>query len=232
MSTEQLLESFGRLVTKLDFGQGNTSYCKELKRKYRPIIASDNTSRKESSANAIRVIIERLYKIYKSDIILKDFGFIDETKKDTDGQYILDDNSFVIDNVDIGKMYMNALDTDDEEGLRFVNNELLFLFYQVAPNEDQREIDKKHKKSPPKTQAPPNPLAAVQAQPDLAKRMESMLMKNKNKLKRAEKDPNAIPEVLADFFQNNSKDMAGMLTGMLGSMGIDPSKMDGDSQDN
>ena len=233
MSAEQLLESFGRLVTKLDFSSGNAAHCKELKRKYRPIIASDNVNKKDTAASAIRSVIDSLYKIHRDDIITKDFGFLSNAKTDENGNPLFDDNSFIVDNIDIGGMYINALDADDEDNLRIVNNELLFLFYQVASDDDKREIDIRYKKAPPKnkpnTSSPSgNPLSAVQgAQPKLAQQMEKMLNKNKNKLKRAEKDPNVIPEVLADFFQNNSKDMAGMLTNMLGSMGIDPSQMNG-----
>jgi len=203
-----------------------------LKRKYRPIIASDNLNKKETAANNIRTEIDKLYKIHREDIMTKDFGFLGGAREDDDHNPISDDNSFIIDKIDIGRMYTHAIDTDDEDNLRIVNNELLFLFYQVAPGTDQKEIDTRYKKAPSKTpktgSLPGNPLSSVQGvQPKLAQQMEKMINKNKNKLKRAEKDPNVIPEVLADFFQNNSKDMAGMLTSMLGTMGIDPSQMNG-----
>lgn len=226
MSAEQLVESFYRLVTKLDFTNKNAEYCKELKRKYRSVIASNNSKKKESIALLIRESITPLYSINREDILSKDFGFLTEAKKDNEGRPISGDGALVIDGFDIGTMYINALDDDDDENLRFVVNELLFLFYQIAPEEDQKLIDTKYKKQPKPSPPMANPIAASQnAQPGLAKKMEDMLRKNKNKLKKAEQDPNAIPEVLADFFQNNSKDMAGMLTGMLGSMGIDPSQM-------
>lgn len=233
MSAEQLVETFGCLLSKLDFVNENASSNKELKRKYRSIIASDNHNKKSSAADIIRSSIEKLYDLHREEIMSKDFGFLVEAKIDNNGKPIFDDNTLIIDGHDIGALYLNALDAGDEDNLKLVNNELLYLFYQIAPESDQKQIDSKYKKAPVKAPSNassgtfPNPLSAAQGvQPNLAKQMEKMLQKNSTKLKKAERDPSVIPEVLADFFQHNSKDMAGMLTGMLGSMGIDPSQMD------
>lgn len=227
MSAEQLVESFNCLITKLSFANGNVQTCKELKRKYRSVIASDNLKKKEELATIIRSSITPLYNSNRDDIMSKDFSFLVAAEKNEDGKLIPSNNTLIIDNHDIGAMYLAALDDDDDENLRLVVNELLFLFYQIAPEQDQKLIDSKYKKAKP-VSTTPNPLTAAQnVQPNLAKQMEKMLQKNKDKLKKAEKDPSVIPDVLADFFKNNSKDMAGMLQGMLGTMGIDPSQMSG-----
>ena len=210
MTEEQILKSFNCLISKLDFAQSNTTLNREFRRKCRSLIISDNQSKKNDLISLIRSSVESIYKEHREDIMSKDFSFLTE-------------NVLVIETVDIGVLYINALDEDDEEALKLVNNELLFLFYQVAPSDDKKEIDKIYKKAAPKVE--PTKSVPQGVQPNLAKQMERMLQKNKHKLKKAETDPNVIPEVLADFFKNNSNDMAGMLTGMLGTMGIDPAQM-------
>lgn len=233
MSAEQLVETFGCLLSKLDFVSENAAKYKELKRKYRSIIASDNHKKKSDAAEIIRASIDKVYNLHREDIMSKDFGFLTEAKTDDNDKPIVGENTLIIDGYDIGTLYLSALDAGDDDHLKLVNNELLYLFYQIAPESDQKQIDSKYKKAPVKAPSNtssgtfPNPLSAAQnVQPNLAKQMEKMLQKNSTKLKKAERDPSVIPEVLADFFQHNSKDMAGMLTGMLGSMGIDPSQMD------
>jgi len=227
MSSENILESFIRLITKLDYVAANLEPCKELKRKYKPIRASDNKSKKDSVMNPIIEEVKRLYAIHREEVMSKDFSFIESAKKDESGKYIITENTLILDNVDFGSLYLNTADSDDDENLKYVNNEILFLFYQVAPEDDQKVIDTKYRKKhvDPEPTTPNQMAEKLKKQPNLAKKMEEILNKNKDKLKHAEKNPSAIPEVLADFFKNNSGDMAGMLTGMLGNMGFDPSKM-------
>lgn len=243
MSDEKLLESFICLIRKLDFVNENTEACKKLGRVYRPLFESDNVGKKSDVAEKIRIGLKTLYEKHREDIICKDFSFIQpassSTNQDGSSVYAVNSDTFIVDNFDIGILYLNAIDADIPEALRSVNTELLYLFYQIATEEDQKVIASKYMKkgdggddtnqkgtttgSSKGGKGIPN--IPITAAPNLAKKMEKMLQKHKGKLKKAEHDPNAIPEVLADFFQNNSKDMAGMLTGMLSTMGIDPAQM-------
>lgn len=210
MSSEDLVESFVRLISKLDIVSANTEACKSLKRKYRSVVASNNTKKKEDLALIITSTLTPLYHEHRDDVLSRDFGFFSG-------------KSISIDSNDISSLYENALDSDDDAAILLLTNELLYLFYQIAPKNDQEIIDERYKKQ---QKAPVQPTMPSQAaQPQLAKQMEKMLQKNKGKLKRAENDPSAIPDVLADLFKNNSGEMAGMLTGMLGVMGVDPSQM-------
>lgn len=218
-----LVEIFSCLLAKLDKEKTNVPLAKELKRKYRSLNASDNKKKKEEASAVISTCITAIWEKHRDDIMSKDFSFVKRAEVDEANNPVVGDNTLVIDGVDIGVLYLNALDSEEEDILKIVHNELLYLFYQIAPEEDQKEIDARYKKAPAKA---PKANPGV-AQPTIAKQMEKLLQKNSHKLKKAEKDPNAIPEVLADFFSNNSNEMAGMLTGMLGTMGIDPTQMAG-----
>lgn len=207
MSSENLIESFCCLLGKLDIVDDNKAVCRDLKRVYRTLIASNNSGKKSDVSNRLHDLIRPVYDEHKELIMLKDFSFL----SDKPGILVIDDH-------DIGTLYCNALDSTGDDNITLLMNEMLFLFYQVAPMKDRKIMDDKYKKASTKKPTPT-------VQPNLAKQMEKILEKNKHKLKKAENDPNAIPDVLADLFQNNSKDMAGILTGMLGSMGIDPAQM-------
>lgn len=211
MSSENLIESFCCLLGKLDIVDDNKTACRDLKRVYRTLIASNNSGKKSDVSNRLHDLIRPVYDEHKELIMLKDFSFL----SDKPGILVIDDH-------DIGTLYCNALDSTDDDNITLLMNEMLFLFYQVAPMKDRKIMDDKYKKASAKK---PTPTTTTAVQPNLAKQMEKILEKNKHKLKKAENDPNAIPDVLADLFQNNSKDMAGILTGMLGSMGIDPAQM-------
>lgn len=226
---ENLIESLICLLQKLNITDKNASKCKELVRKYRPLLVTTNEQKQQEACKHIKDSFLKIYNEHKSDIIDKDFTFLQE-------------NTFIFDNVDMGTLYLNVVDMDDTDKLEAVSNELLFIFYQISPDEDRKMIDEKHRKKKEKEKAKgelesenvterskkknktkdtPQPNNT----PNIAKKMETILSKHKHKLKKAEKDPNAIPEVLADFFKENSGDMAGMLTDMLKGMGLDPSKM-------
>jgi hypothetical protein len=210
MSSDQVLESFGRLLAKLAAIPCNKEQCRVISRIYRPLIISENATKKSTASSKIESIIKPLYTTYREDILLKDFSF-------------LSDNKLIIDDTDISSLYINAIDSDDDDSLKYINNELLYLFYQVATSDDQKTIDTKYRKKPtPQSSEIPN---MKNMQPNMASKLENLLNKNKTKLKRAETDPSAIPEVLSDLFKNNSDEMAGMLNGLLGTIGINPSNV-------
>lgn len=208
---ETLIESLVCLIQKLNVTESNSTKCRELSRKYRPVLVSTDEQKHNDIRTHIKSTLVPVLDAHRNEIINKDFGFLKE------GVLIFDD-------VDIGTLYINVLDSDDTDKLDSVSNELLYLFYQIASDDDRKLIDEKHRKkntTPPKTKKK----AAEPSTPNVAKHMENILSKNKHKLKRAEKDPTAIPEVIDDFLKNNSKDMTGMLLDMMKGMGLDPSKM-------
>jgi len=206
MSNDQVLESFGRLLAKLASIPDNQEQCRILSRKYKPLIISDNNAKKNTAVQYIESILTPLYTQYRDDIIQKDFSFLNK-------------DIFILDDVDVGILYMNVIDQEDSDALKLIVNELLYLFYQVSTPEDQKSIDTRYRK---KTQPMPPQQGS---QTTMTKGLEDILKKNKHILKKAESDPSAIPEVLSELFKNNSDQMAGLLGGMLGGMGIDPSQM-------
>jgi hypothetical protein len=210
MSSDNLIESFCCLVGKLDIVDDNKIPCRDLKRTYRTLLASNNIGKKADVSNQLHDIIRPVYNANRDLILLKDFSFLSEAE-----------GIMVIEQQDIGTLYTKALDCEDDSNITLLMNEMLYLFYQVAPSKDKKILDDKYRRPSNKKTS----TSSSTPQPNLAKQMEKILEKNKHKLKKAENDPNAIPDVLADLFKNNSDDMAGILTGMLGSMGIDPAQM-------
>lgn len=204
---DKLLESFVCLIKKLDILEANKANCNILSRKLRAIACSDNLKKKGVYGEMINQVIEPLYKKNREDIMCKDFSF-------------LTDSNFVYDEVNVGQLYLNVIDSDDSDGLDKITNELLYLFFLIATDEDKDEMDKKYKKSKPVSQMPDMAQLAQGVKP-IGTGLQGILQKHASKLKGAEKDSSKIGKVLSDIFKSDSEAMVGMVQGVLGNMGMD-----------
>ncbi len=210
---EKVLESFLTLVARLQVIEKNGDICIALRAKYRPVFASTNSNNKEKAGSEIAQILRPIYKTYRDNVIEKDFSFLleDEAK-----------DGFIVHGKSIGLAYGNIIAGGSDEDVKKVTNGLLHLFFLVAPEGDQKEIEDRHAKKEEVSKKHPNFAALGPGRPNtsIAHKMEKLLDKHKDSLKRAENDPAAISGVLGDFFHENSRDMAGILTNILGNTGV------------
>lgn len=201
----KILESFVNLIAKLDFVPSNVSECNRLKPLYKPALASNNEQKKTDIGNQIRQSLDPIYALQRSNIIDKDFSFIIES-------------GLVIKGHDIGSLYKQIFTVNDDMGLTAVTNELLYLFYLVAPEEDQKIIDAKYCKAKQQSMTPE--MLAKSTPPNMMKDLETILERNAPALKAAENDPSKIPSVITSLFSNNAREMGGLVGQALNGFGI------------
>lgn len=211
---EKVLESFLTLVARLQVVSGNSDACMALRVKYRPIAMSTSTKDKAKAGSEIASILKPIYDANREKVMDKDFSFL------LQGEGM--EGIFMVQGKDLGQAYASVVANGSDEELKKVTAGLLHLFFLVSPEEDQKVMEERHAKKDEVSKKNPNFASLGPGRPNvgMAHKMEKLLEKNKDKLKRAENDPTAISGVLGDFFHENSRDMANMLTNILGDTGV------------
>lgn len=211
---EKVLESFLTLVARLQVVNKNAETCIALRVRYRPINASTNSNTKIKAGTEIAEIFRPIYETNRDKIVEKDFSFL-----------LDEDGILMIQGKDIGKAYANVMAEGSDEEVKKITGGLLNIFYLVAPDPDQKIIEERHAKKEEPAKGRPNFAALGSGRPNvsIARKMEKMLDKHKDSLKRAENDPAAISGLLGEFFHENSRDVGNLVTGLIGDIGIDPS---------
>lgn len=198
----KLLECFVCLLSRLRDTPENVSAYELVCEEYKPVLLSSNDEGKATLSKKIERSVVPVYEQYRKEILNRDFSFLKQ-------------GVLVVGEIDVGYLYRNTLRSDNDTVLKKVTSELLFLFHCVMNEEDKILVETKFKK--PKKEKKSRTEAAVD--------MEHMLSKNKDSLKKLEKDPNAIGDVMGDILKNNSADLSKIATGLLSGMGLDPSKL-------
>jgi hypothetical protein len=202
----KLLECFVCLISRLRDTPENLTACQEASRVYKPILLSSDDEKKTEISERIGSSITPVFEQYRKDIMNRNFSFLGE-------------NVLIIDQIDVGSLYQNTLMSDNDTNIKKVTSELLFLFHSIMSEEDKALVESKFKK----------PKKAKKAKSETALDMDKMLSKNKDDLKKLENDanPDAIGDVMGNILKNNSGDLGKMATNILGTMGLDPSKLSG-----
>ena len=205
-----VLESLVNLISKLDFVQGNVEICSKLKAIYRSTLLGSNFNKKDSVGLRIKESLEPVYNKHREDILQKDFTFVAEHG------LTIDSHS------EYQQLYINTFSSDDETSILLAQNELLYLFYLVAPDNDRDTINEKYsrKKEPdaPTTAKAAATAAAKSIPSNMVKNLATILKEHQHELKAAEKDPSKVPDVINGIFTKNSKDMSVLVGHALSNM--------------
>lgn len=212
---QQLLEFFSDLINKLGNVNENTADIMPVARLYKALFSSEDVSEKEIVYINLKKSLESLYAIHSARILNRNFSFLLKEK-------------ISLLELPLSDMYARAVDSDKKDVFLMVNNVLLFLFYQIAPQADREIIDAKYRKKPaPVVEAKPTPKKSKKkgsntgtSQASLAEGLEKIFADNQDALKRAENNSEAVPEVLAGIFQNNAPQMASMLSNVMKGIGL------------
>lgn len=201
----KILESFVNIISKLDFVPSNVPECNRLKALYKPTLASSNERKKDDIGNQIRQSLEPIYAVQRENILDKDFSFIVES-------------GLIIKGHDIGSMYKEIFTVNDDLGIAAITNELLYIFYLIASEDDQKTVDAKYAKKKQQTVTPES--IASRVPPNMTTNIETLLQRNGSLLKAAETDPTKIPDVVTSLFTNNPREIGALVGQALGGIGL------------
>lgn len=206
-----ILESFVCLTSKLKLVDGNSKKGNALVRKYRSLTMSSDTNEINIVANKIKNIFMPIYNTHKSSIINKNYSF-------------LQPGMIVHEDIDIGDMYNVLLDDGNCTLIEKVTNELLFLFYNIAPPEDRKEIDAKHKKQQaPVQQTVENPMGQIgTVLPQLMNVVQGMLHKHQDSFKDQEMNPSNTVNVMKKLIDEDGGAIGQIMMDAMN--GVNPAK--------
>lgn len=200
------------IKTLIDFVSRLKSYrdiaekCNDFLRKYKQALSDANEERQTVICSGIKNILKIIYDANKASILEKDFSFI---KK----------GMFIVDDTDIGHLYIEAIDNnDDTDQIRKINSGLLFLFYQVMDEEDRKNVEAKFSGSKKAKETPKSENHDII--PNMSTQIDALISKNADVIKQAEKDPSKVGDVVESIFKNNSGELSNMIKGLVGSMGL------------
>ena len=195
-----VIKSLLDFIVRLKSVEKISEKCVIFARKYKQVNSEANESRRQAVSDGVKSVLSALYTTYKIQIKDKDFSFMNS------GIFILDDT-------DIGQLYLTAIDEEEDSNkINKINNGLLALFLHVMSDDDKKEVNDKFSK---KKEEPVNAAASIQ----------SLLAKNADVLKEAEKDQSKIPQAVQSILTNNSGEMMGIITNVLSSLGMNPENL-------
>lgn len=206
-----ILESFINLIQKLSVCKDNTSICREMIKKYKPIYQSKNDAKKKSLSEQIETSLKASYPSQRESILDRDFSFV------TVG-------TIVIDGYDISTLYSNMMCHDNDSEIKAVTNELLFMFSNICTDEDRKSIFERFAKKPAKQAQKVGVDDIKKVTNKLPEFVDTFMKKNKNLLKDAEKNPKKLTEIMTTMFSNNAGEFASMLNGIVGDIGAKDQK--------
>lgn len=210
-----LLETLIWLLDNLRNIDGNVTDCKTLRSKYRPLLDSTNTKKINKINEELSQTLTSLYTTHRDDIVEKDFSWMET-------------GMFIFSTVDISAMYRRLCEADADDKLSKVNNDLLLLFHEIAPDEDKKLIEEKHKKKEVVPTATPA-LTPKTGKPkkNMAMSLERIMEQNADIFKEAEKDPSKMGEAFRTLISRNGPEFGDLLSDTLSNMGIDFSSLPG-----
>lgn len=191
-----LLQTYIILLGHLRSFSGNEEECTSVIKEYKPILKANQRKRNQVDKE-IYPILKDVLDANTSDIKDKDFSFLGKS-------------STIILGANISEMVDRIWESDNDDSITNVVNELLYLFYQIMDQEDKKEIEDMYK-----TNKAPEPKMPDMGNLNMGKFMEKLLSKHKNTIKGAENNPALLNEAISEIIKDSTGDLVGMISNTI-----------------
>lgn len=200
-----LLESFICLLSKIRYAQPD-DMCKQKVSKLKPALQTQ--AKKKKLEDQIREVLDPVYQKYRTEIIDKDFGFVEEA-------------NIVLLDINLSEVFPRIFEADDAAREKEAINEILYLFYQIMSPEDRKETEQRHQKKKTKklkkfTDKPtpkPDTSQITSSIPDPSNLIQQLLAENAPHLKEAERDPSKMGDAIRKVISSGK--VASMVENMV-----------------